>query len=230
MICDKCEGSMRFIRSKSSGVREVWNCRRPGCPGKEEIKLMGPVVDVSEFSEEGEVKVHTDEGRVNEVEEEDEESVVDFLAALDEDERRSEMAKKSGLASVVGETKEEKMARMKAAKEEKKKAAASEAEAFTQARATKTRGAKAAVKKEVVKAEPKDCPLCPCCGERTGSPKSYFLMGHDGRMKGWFTKKEKGKLEGVEFNAEQEKMYKLWKKEPDLKIKEIVKKVRGIKE
>lgn len=212
MWCEICEGSMRLVRSESNGKREVWRCRKPGCPGEEVIKLMGPVVEVKGNMGDGKVEVNTD-GKVN------------------TDERRGKMAKKSGLASVVGEskeTKEEKKERMKAAREAKKAEKAKEAEVFAEERATKTGGKKA--KKPEPKAAPKDCALCPCCGKRTTSPKSLFLMGHDGRMKGWFSKKAKGKLEGVEFNAEQEKMWKMWKKNPDMKIKDIVKKVRGIKE
>lgn len=230
VLCPKCEGSLRAVRSKFSGKREVWSCKTPGCPGKEEIKLMGPVVEVG-GNEEGEVEVNTDEDREFETIEVEDEATVDFITRLDEEERREEMAKKGGLASVVNETKEEKKARLKAAKEAKKAERAKEAEAMVKGRATKTKGKKAAVKAEKVKAEPKDCPLCPCCGERTGNPKSYFLMGHDGRVKGWFTKKAKGKLpEEVELTDELEKMYKLWKKDPDMKIKDIVKKVRGIKD
>ena len=226
MICDLCEESLRV--TSANNKKEKWKCRKAACGYKEEVKLWGPPVAVEAY-ELVEREFRECVGlEVDEVEE-GEESVVDFIAQLDEDERRSEMAKRTaGLAGAKTMTKEEKKAAMKAKAEAKKAAKAKEAEEFTKARATKTKGKKAAVKD---KPEPADCPKCPCCGERTSNPNSYFQMGHDGRVKGWFTKKAKGKLpDEVEFSAELEKMYKIWKKDDGMTIKEIVKKVRGIKD
>ena len=226
---------MKLRQKLTSGKREVWGCKKAGCDYKEELKLWAkPVeVEVEEMYEEVEEEVREVLGCSREDVEEDEESVVDLLAQLDADERSREMGKKSaGLGAVVkGEEAQDPKAAKKAAAKAKLEAAraakAAERDKMVTAGAVKGKGKKAAVK---VKAEPTDCPLCPCCGERTGSPKSYFLMGHDGRVKGWFLKKSRGKLpEGVVLNEELEKMYKVWKKGDGATIKEIVMKVRGIK-
>jgi hypothetical protein len=66
---------------------------------------------------------------------------------------------------------------------------------------------------------------CPCCGEET---KSYFAMGHDGRVKGMFKRILDGKAKAEELsNDTLKEMFKVYKKDPSQRIVDVAKKVMG---
>ncbi len=77
---------------------------------------------------------------------------------------------------------------------------------------------------------------CPCCGMPTRG--GFFVMGHDGRIKGWFvqaSKKDKKLAEVLKkFEGDYDpniellgKIYKEWVKDPKAALKDIVAKVKA---
>lgn len=58
---------------------------------------------------------------------------------------------------------------------------------------------------------------CPCCG---GETKSFFIPGHDGRVKGMFKKVKDGKMKKGELNEALTKIYNYMEKNPDCSLRE----------
>ncbi len=212
MECE-CGGTLRFIASASSGKREVWRCKKPGCRGEEIVQLYSPILPKSNGS------------RTTRFEPNDGETEVTVETDGNEGQRRTKMAKTMDMGEIGkgGKTKKGPPPASKIVKDPPK---------TSKGNKISMKAAKAAKEKIKEKGNGRDLGppnQCPCCGELTGGPKVFFKMGHDGRVKGWFSKKSKGKLEGIELSDELLKMYGIWKKDPEMKIKDIVKKVRGIK-
>jgi hypothetical protein len=64
---------------------------------------------------------------------------------------------------------------------------------------------------------------CPCCGEETGS---YFRMGHDGKIKGWFKKVDDGRMATGDLPTKETRaMYDAHRKHPGMSLRELAAKI-----